>query len=211
MTAEALIERTVISIKTAYTSNIGIDNLFVYNVLDSVRESVLFNRNTKGDKTVPSQIQQFSLLYYDAAIQPLNNDGSFTIYNIPRLAQVGAGITAPINVMKTKGIAYPLYTSLQLYETMKRNSYIKSKQDVVVLVNNGYEDQLYLYGERKNKLRCQAVFASPLELDTYNPTTDEYPITGNFAAEMEQQILQLYMRSLQMSAPRYVKEEVGVK
>ena len=208
MITELLIERTTISIKTAYNINMGIDDLFVANVIDSARESVLNERN-KVNKSVPSQLLQYAWLYYDASIQPYGNDGSVTVYQLPRLAQVGAGLTAPVTVMKTKGVAYPLYTSLEMYETIRRHSFSK-KEDCVVLVNNTFGDQLWLYGERRNTLRCQGVFASPMQLDTFNPVTDEYPATGDMYPMIEQQIMQLYMRSLQAQAPKFVKE-TGVK
>jgi len=208
MTAEHLIERTTISIKTIYNINSGIDDLFVANVLDSARESALNERN-KSNKSVPAQLLQYAWLYYDASIQPLNSDGSWTVYQLPRLAQVGAGLTAPVTVMKTKGVSYPLYTSIEKYESMRRHSYSKD-EDCVVIVNNSFGDQLWLYGERKNTLRCQAVFASPMQLDTFNPVYDEYPATGDMYPMIEQQIMQLYMRSLQAQAPKFVKE-TGIK
>ena len=206
MKAVALIERTVTSIKSIYTSMTGIDNLFVANVIDSARESVLFDRSMKGNKTVPSQLLQYVDLYFDSSIQETTE---YTIYQLPRLSQISAAITAPVNIMKTKGVAYPTYTSLQAYESMSRRSEL-CDMDAIVILNTTAGDILRLYGERRNRLRAQGVFASPMELETFNPVFDEYPATSDMYAAIEMQIANLYMRSLQASAPKFVKE-TGVK
>ena len=205
MIALELIESIVHSIKSVYTSNLGIDNLYVANVIDSARESTLMERSMSGDKTIPAQLLQYIDIYYDSNIQ---EDSEYTVYNIPALAQIGA-VTAPITVMKTKGVSYPLYTSLQMFESMNRNSHITG-DDSIVLVNNSAGNQIRLYGERRDTLRAQAVLSSPMKLETFNPLFDEYPVSGNMVKSIELNIMNLFMKNLQAQAPRFVRSE-GVK
>lgn len=211
MTTVALIESIVQSIKTVYTNTTGIDNLYVANVIDSARESVLIERSMSGDKTIPSQLLQYFDIYYDSSIQVVEDDslyGEYATYSIPQLAQIGS-VTAPITIMKTKGVAYPVYTSLQMYESMNRNSHITGK-DSIVLINNSVGNQIRLYGERRDTLRAQGVLSSPMKLETFNPYFDEYPVTGNMVKAIELNIMNLYMKNLQAQAPRFIRDG-GVK
>lgn len=205
MIAVSLIEQIVTNIKSTYSSMTGIDNLYVASVIDSARESVLNKRAASGDKTVPSQLLQYFDLYYDASIQPYNTDNSYTVYQMPRLAQISPAITAPVTVMKMKGVAYTLETSLQKYESIRRHNYSNQNEDVIVLVNNSAGDSCRLYGERKSPLRAQGVLAAPLSLETFNVMTDLYPSTGIMNSMIEAEIVSLYMRNLQAQAPRFVK------
>lgn len=206
MKAVVLIERTVTSIKSIYNSMTGIDNLFVANVIDSARETVLFERSMKGNKSIPSQLLQYVDIYFDASIQ---DSQDYTIYKLPRLSQVSAAITAPVNIMKTKGVAYPTYTNIQQYESMTRRKDM-CDVDSILILNTSAGDIIRLYGERRNRLRAQGVFASPMELETFNPIHDEYPATSDMYGAMELQIANMYMKSLQAQAPKFVKE-TGVK
>lgn len=209
MIALSLIEQIVTNIRTTYDSMSGIDNLYVASVIDSARESVLNKRSQSGDKTIPAQLLQYIDLYYDESIQPYDTDNSYTVYNIPRLAQISAAITAPITIAKTQGVAYPLYTSIQMYETMNRNQAIAG-MECVVWINSTSGDQVRLYAERRNQLRAQAVLASPLKLETFNPFYDSYPISGGMSSAIEAEIVSLYMKNQQAQAPRFVRSE-GVK
>lgn len=209
MIAAKLIEQIVTNIHTTYNTMTGIDNLYVASVIDTARESVLNKRSQSGDKSVPAQLLQYLDLYYDETIQPYGTDNSYTVYLIPRLAQISAAITAPITIAKTQGVSYPLYTSIQMYETMNRNAAIIG-MECVVWINNSAGDQVRLYGERRNQLRAQAVLASPLKLETFNLMKDEYPVSAGMISAIEQEIVALYMRNLQAQAPRFVRD-IGVK
>ncbi len=208
MVAMSLIEQIVTNIRTVYDSMTGIEELYVASVIDSARESVL-NKRSQTDKTIPAQLLQYVDLYYDESIQPYDTDNSYTVYQIPRLAQISASITAPITIAKTQGVAYPLYTSVQMYESMNRNSYI-SGMECVVWINNSAGDQIRLYGERRNHLRAQAVLASPMKLETFNIFTDDYPVMGGLISAIEAEIVSLYMKNLQAQSPRFVRDN-GVR
>jgi len=208
MIALSLIEQIVTNIRTTYDSMSGIDNLYVASVIDSARESVL-NKRSQTDKTIPAQLLQYVDLYYDESIQPYDTDNSYTVYQIPRLAQISASITAPITIAKTQGVAYPLYTSVQKYETMNRNQTVTG-MECVVWINNSAGDQVRLYGERRNHLRAQAVLANPMKLETFNPFQDNYPISGGMSSAIEAEIVSLYMKNQQAQAPRFVRSE-GVR
>jgi len=202
MIAVATIEQIVTNIKSTYNSMSGVDNLYVASVIDAARESVLNKRAMSGDKTIPSQLLQYIDLYYDAAIQ---ESTEYTLYPLPRLAQISAAITAPVTVAKLRGVAYPLYTSIEKFETMTRRSDM-CNDDCLVLVNNSAGDMVRLYGERKNHLRAQAVLAEPLKLETFNPFFDNYPSTGIMNSMIELEIVSLYMKNQQAQAPRFSRE-----
>jgi hypothetical protein len=202
MIAVSLIEQIVTNIRATYNSMSGVDNLYVSSVIDAARESVLNKRAMSGDKSVPSQLLQYIDLYYDAAIQ---ESTEYTVYQLPRLAQISAAITAPITIAKMRGVAYPLYTSIEKFETMTRRSDM-CNDDCLVLVNNSTGDTVRLIGERKNHLRAQAILAEPLKLETFNPYFDFYPASASMNSMIELEIVNLYMKNQQAQAPRWSRE-----
>lgn len=195
MTAEALAERTIISIKASFTDETGIDLPYVFANLDSAREGALYDKAVKlGNKTIPQQLLQQTFLYFDSDLQPEQDDEiNYTIYQLPKVSAISPAITAPVTISPLLGRAYPTFTSFESYAVMSRNASWGNKDSIVII-----GDLIYLFGERKDTLRVQGVFASPMSLSTYNPIYDEYPVTGEMYALMELQMVQLYMKALSM-------------
>ena len=83
------------------------------------------NVRMKGNKTYHHNCLQYVDIYFDASIQ---DSQDYTIYKLPRLSQVSAAITAPVNIMKTKGVAYPTYNNE--YTAIRINGRRKDMCDV---------------------------------------------------------------------------------